>query len=219
MSLKGDKYETAEEVKFRLEGSVVLYDDKPVYITSVNVPGPEDEEEVARVMFRELPFNPQARDAKRSTRKYLSSRKFDLAPFRMGYMNLVDKALFVSRRPVRQSRQGLCNATTSIFQADGQRCNNVSFGKLIASQAFVEMISGVYPDFKQARVMMEEGVFKSVAIGPTFALEVDADLDALILLQKHTQCGIALSGDKGIRLSRKFHFLKEELEQSKIPLI
>ena len=64
MSLKGDKYETTEEVKFRLEQTVVLYDKEPVYITRVNMPDMEDKGEIARVYFIPLPINLGAGNAK-----------------------------------------------------------------------------------------------------------------------------------------------------------
>jgi len=93
MSLRGDAYETAEEVRFRLENTIVKYDGSPVYITRVEVAQPGDEDKISRVLFSELPFDPLAGKGK-VQRRFLSSRKFDLTPFKMGYMNYKGDAFF-----------------------------------------------------------------------------------------------------------------------------
>lgn len=216
MSLRGDKYETAEEVKFRLENTVVLYDGKPVYINRVSVPGPEDIDEVARVFFKELPFD--LKDREKEVRKYLSSKKFDLAPFRMGYMNHPNGVFFVSRTPLRQNRQGLSAGVVKLFDVKGEKSNWVSFSDMISCQGFSDMVNNVYPDFKQAGEVVGDGKTDSVAISQSFAFAVDKDLDALILHHKGVKCGLAFPGDKSIRVAKKFHFLKEELESYRIPI-
>lgn len=214
MSLKGDKYENAEEVKFRLEGSVVLYEGRPVYINKVSVPGADDVAEIARVYFYELPLKPKNNEV----RKYLSSKKFDLTPFRMGYMNHKEGTVFVMRSPVRQHKQGFSVNSSKILDVSGQRLGWLGFNNMIHDQGFVDMVNGVYPDFKTAGDIIEEGKRESIAISPSFALTLDKDLDVLVLFNKGTKCGLAFKGDKNIRVSKKFHFLKEEMEQYRIPV-
>lgn len=218
MSLKGDKYETTEEVKFRLEHTIVLYDNSPVYITNIATPRgtADDEDSIARVYFYELPL---IRGEDKEIRKYLSSKKFDLSPFKMGYMNTDRGVCYVSRTPIRQNRQGLCAGNTKIVDHMGLNCNFMNFNSLIKEQGFVDMVLGKYPSFKQATEIMENTGVESVAISNNVAFYLDKDLDALILLHKNIRCGIALRGDKGIRLSRKYHFLKQEIEEFNIPLI
>lgn len=217
MSLRGDNYETAEEVRFRLEDTVVLYDNRPVYIT--RVAGGEDnvvegKKEIARVFIRKLPI--EAKD--KETRKFLSSRKFDLTPFKMGYMNYKKSAVFVSRRPIRQNRQGLSSGNVSYTLWDGNRAE-IDFIDLIGSEDFVKMIDGVYPDFNEAREMLESGEFNSVAVSRSFAFVNDHDVDARFIIHKGTKCGIAMPDDKAVRIARKYHFLKEELANHGIPFI
>ena len=215
MSLKGDKYETQEEVKFRLEGSVVLYDEKPVYITRVQ--HPEDENEIARVYFRELPYGGGLGDNKES-RKYLSSKKFDLAPFRMGYMNHKGAAIFVSRAPVRQNKQGLSIGVTSFADVRGQKSGLINFPLMIASQGFVDMFYGKYPDFKQVGDLIGNTEEASVAVSRSFAFYIDHDLESLYLLNKGVKCGIVMKGDRGLKIPPKYHFLRQEMEEHRIPL-
>lgn len=219
MSLKGDKYETAEEVKFRLENTVVLYDKRPVYITRVSMPNGDEGEgkkEIARVFFVELPTgNKMAGE----TRKYLSSRNFDLTPFKMGYMNWNGKAIFVSRSPVRQNKQGLSAATAVFTDVKGQKSADINFAYAIRAQAFVDMIDGKYPSFREAGDRLGDKETHSVAISRSFAFLIDHDLEALLLLHKGVRCGIAMKNDKALNIPPKFHFLREEMEDHHIPIM
>lgn len=214
MSLKGDKYETAEEVKFRLENTVVMYDGDPVYITSVGNVDVEDKAEIARVFYQPLPYNQR----NKAIRKYLSSKKFDLAPFKMGYMNHGGEAIFVSRLPVRQNRQGLSQGTTVFKDIRGRNAEQMNFAAMLSAPGFVEMVHGKYPSFKDAGTLLADKESSSVAISRSFAFAIDNDLDALLLLHRGQKCGIAPRGDDSIKLPKKFHFLREEMEECRIPI-
>jgi hypothetical protein len=216
MSLKGDKYETQEEVNFRLSNSIVTYDGKPVYITRIQHPEDEDGKEVARVFFYEIPLK-QGGGA-RETRKFLSSRKFDLATPPLGYMNFQKRALYLSRRPVRQQRQGLTNDTLSIIGVTGRPTMDHNMNNLITSNGFVDMFANKYPSFKEAGDLLDDGEVSSVAVSRKFAFLIDHDLEALFLTHKSVRCGVAFKDDKGMKIPDKYHFLKEELEEARIPI-
>lgn len=217
MSLKGDKYETAEETKFRLEGTIVLYDGKPVYITRVNAVGAEDKKEIARVYFWELPV-PKAASAKDEVRKYLSSRHFDLTPFKMGYLNHGGAATFVSRLPIRQQRQGLCANTCTFSDVLGKPSRTLDYNTMIHSPGFIEMVEGKYPSFKDAGELLGDQRTSSIAVSRSFAFVIDNDLEALYLSHKGVKCGLALKNDRALKVPPKFHFLREEMEECRIPL-
>lgn len=216
MSLKGDTYEEIDEVKTRVEGSIVLYDGRPVYITKVGYPEAGDDKEIARVYFRQLPYV-GGRDGG-ETRKYLSSKKFDLAPFKMGYINYGRDAYFLARTPVRQYKQGLSGATLTSTDVMGKKVP-LSFADLIQKQAFVDMFDGKYPSFRDAGELLGEEKNNSVAISRTFAFTLDHELEALYLLHKGVKCGLAYKKDRGIRVPPKFNFLREEMEESRIPIL
>lgn len=218
MSLKGDKYETQEEVNFRLNNTVVLYDGKPVYITRINMPEAEDKKEIARVFFVELPYGRKLGDGVKETRKYLSSRNFDLAPFRMGYFNHNGEAVFASRTPIRQNQQGLNAKNVTFVDTRGKRAENMNFNEMVKSQGFVDMVNGVFPDFFAAGELLGNKDNSSIAISRSFCFRMDHDLEALLLLHKGIKCGIALKGDRALKVPPKFHFLREEMEQCRIPL-
>lgn len=230
MSLKGEAYETAEEVKFRLEGTIVLYDGAPVLISRVNVPDAEDRKEIARVFFYELPYRDKALVDKygdripnpapvgKETRKYLSSKKFDLAPFKMGYFNHGGEATFAARTPVRQNRQGLSSNTCTLTNIRGKRSETINFNMMVGSQGFVDMVAGKFPTFAEAGEMLGNKENSSVAVSRSFAFLIDHDLEALLLMHKGIKCGIAVRGQKALNLPPKFHFLREEAEECRIPL-
>lgn len=218
MSLKGDKYETVDEVKFRLESSVVLYDGKPVYISRVGMAEADDKKEIARVYFYDLPLLNGDKKGGGETRKYLSSRKFDLSPFKMGYMNDKGRATFVSRAPVRQNKQGLTSNVTTFQDMMGRRSEDVSFNTMIRSQGFVDMVAGKYPSFQECGDMLDNKDILSVALSRSFAFSIDHDLEALFLTHKGVRCGMVTRGQKAIKIPQKFHFLKEEMEEFRIPI-
>ena len=219
MSLKGDKYETTEEVKFRLENTVVMYDGEPVYIVRVNMPEAEDRKEIARVYFVPLPLlgGKGDRNAK-EVRKYLSSRNFDLTPFKMGYFNHNGEATFVARNPVRQNKQGLSQNTCTFTDCRGKGSQNMNFNEMVRSQGFADMIAGRFPSFKEAGDMLGNKEHSSVAISRSFAFWIDHDLESLLLMHKGIKCGIAMKDDRALKVPPKFHFLREEMEDHRIPL-
>ncbi len=216
MSLKGDKYETAEEIKFRLENSVVLYNNKPVYICRIGNVEREEAKELARVYFWELPLSLKV-EAK-ETRKFLSSRHFDLSPFPMGYMNHGGGAFFVSRTPIRQQRQGLAVGNTVFLDVKGRRPEGMGFNEMCRSPGFLSMVEGKYPSFAEAGDMMNDLKVSSVAISRSFAFLIDNDLEALMLIHRGIKCGLSMKGDKLIKVAPKFHFLREEMEECRIPV-
>lgn len=211
MSLRGDKYETAEEVRFRLENTVVLYDGRPVWITRVRDPEPADGE-IARVYFNELPLRANRQE---ETRKFLSSRKFDLSPFKMGYMNLDGDVVFLSRTPVRQNRQGLSAGSCTISDVTGQRNREHGFGQIIDRQEFVDMVMSNYPSFKEASDMIRDGA-TGVALSNQYALRRDGDLGIIYLYNRFTKVAAGFPGEI-LRLPKKNAFLKEQLAELKIP--
>lgn len=214
MPLTGSSYETLDEISFRLNNTVVLYENKPVYITKIAGPA-ETEDEIARVYFHELPLGGAV---KRETRKFLSSRKFDLRPFRMGYMNFKSEAVFLSRTPIRQNRQGLGADNVLLYDFKGELKNNLSFRDVLYSKGFVDMVKNLYPDFPKARDLLKNNDATSVAVNRAFSFVKDDQLDVCVLLYKNSKCGLLLDDEKGVRVPPKFHFLRNEMEEHYIPI-
>lgn len=211
MSLKGTEYETVEEANMRLSSTVVLYEGEPVYITEVRQLNEDDaKNEIYRVYSTPLPYR---RDA-RAERKLISSGKFDLSPFRMGFMNFGGHAYYLSRNTARQNRQGLSERSLTIVGPPDQP--PIRLSNIISEQEFVDMIKGKYPSMEEAVKMLQQPEYNAVAVSREYALKKDTDLDGLIILyHKDAKVGF-MAGTKSFKLSKKFHFLKEQLKERNI---
>ncbi len=212
MSLKGDKYETAEEITARLLNSVVIYDGQLVHINDVSLPGAVDGKEIARVHFTPLPLK-----GDKPVRKYLSSRKFDLTPFKMGYLNYYGRAILFVRKPARQYKQGLCSANVSAYEITGQSLNRAAVEDILNGQALVDLYNNKYPSFESVAEFKNKEI-SSVALSKNFAVAFDHDLEVMFLYRGTTKCGLAFRGDKTIRVPEKFKYLREELVADNIPV-
>lgn len=224
MSLKGDKYENVEEVKFRLEGTVVLYDSSPVYIRDVTFPEEGDPDNIARVHFNELPMD-LTRPRPPRVRKFLSSRKFDLTPFKMGYLEMPDGAtILTSRTANRQNRQGLCDNNTILNTIDDRLSRRARLGGIgidwldvISSPGFSDMVKGTYTDFQTSLDKLTDKR-DSTVFSREFAAQRDEELDLLFLYRKGRKCGYSDTTSKSFRLAKSLKYLANELEEARIPL-
>lgn len=213
------KYETVDDARMRLRSSVVLYKNKPVLVREVtNGPGGDD---IFRVKFDELPvvkerpvgewrpggIAPHEADAEK--RKFISSKFFDIAPFRMGYVNHSgpEGVFYCSRMPNRIQKQGLCNENFSGVLNDGRA---ISFTTFLTSKEVPAMIAGEYPSFDKALNLMEK--VSAVAFSRDFCLVKDDVIpDLLFLYHKGKKTGYVGKGEAV--LSKKFLCLKEALEE------
>ena len=211
------QYETLEEAEMRLNGTVVLYDGEPVYITRVAKAGPDDgKADVFRVYAQPLPYKPNGGLEDGAFRKFISSKKFDLSTFKMGFMNYKGEAIYCSRKPARQYKQGISNNTFVTKPLTGDKpfpygAKAYRLTDLITDKSFVDMVKGVYPSFEKARekVSKDGG---SCAFSREYALMADADLDGLIYLyHKGDKVGFIL--DDKVKLANKMKCLKEALAE------
>lgn len=223
MTLKGDTYETVEEANMRLTGSVVLYDGDPVYVTNVTGVDNVDEgggKDIFRVYATPLPFNIEKDIAGgKEIRKYISSKKFNLSAFKLGYCNLgYGKAVFLSRVAMRQNRQGLTGDTLRIRSISDNNPTDVGFKELVASKGFVSCIKGIYPNYKEFDYEEKAEGLTSMALSRNIALQKDEEgLGLIYAYHRGVKCGYVKDGGR-LFISNKFKFLKEEFEESLIPL-
>lgn len=226
------KYESVEDATMRLRHSVVLYKGKPVYITQI---ARGDGDSPLRVLMKELPVGPNpdlegARDpfgrgARRGAqvimpenveedakRKYISSKHFDIAPFKMGYVNSPKGAFYTTRLPNRIQKQGLCGEN---FQGKTNFGVGINFQTFLHTKETVAMVIGDYPSFDEAMRGLEKS--PAVAFDRDFCLVKDDCFPELItyLYHKGAKVGMFQKGD-GITLGKKFRCLKEQLGEMKI---
>jgi hypothetical protein len=201
------KYERLEDARMRLRGTVVLYEGNPVYIRDIAAGRGGDE--IFRVHADKLPLGRGDDPFERGgmvdpegaeMRKYISSKKFDISPFKMGYVNAPTGAFFCSRLPHRQQKQGLSGETFNTF---------------LRTKEVVEMVNNRYPTFDQALKALAKA--PSVAFSREFALSKDEVVDCLFFLyHKGQKVGAFASGKIG--LGAKFVCLKEALVELGVPL-
>lgn len=213
------QYETLEEAEMRLNSTVVLYDGEPVYVSRIASAAPGDPKpDIFRVYAQPLPMDKlEGPNPREQFRKFISSKKFDLSTFKMGFMNKDGKIYYCSRKPRRQYKQGISNNTLCCEEVTAGPVNpymdprpNLQLSKLIYERCFVDMIKGVYPTFQDAVKLLENDDTSAVAFSREYALVKDTDLDGLFYLY-HKQDKVGFILNDQINLAKKMKCLKEAL--------
>lgn len=210
------QYETLEEAEMRLNGTVVLYDGEPVYVNRIATAAPGDpKQDIFRVYARPLPLDKKEEGKGEEFRKFISSKKFDLSTFKMGFMNRNGKIYYCSRAPKRQYKQGISTNTLVCDPVDKNDFEYHQKGSprlthLIYEQCFADMVRGIYPSFEEAMKLLLEEETNAVAFCREYALSKDKDLDGLIYLyHKTNKVGFILN--EQVNLAKKMRCLKETL--------
>jgi hypothetical protein len=150
-------------------------------------------------------------DGQAGFRKFISSKKFDLAPFPMGFLNDEGKVFYCHRRPRRQQRQGL-SGETFIGEAVDSGEPPLQFGEVVGSSEFLDCIKGNYPRYDLAYQMVKGDGLNAVAFARNFALIRDKDMEELIYLyHKKEKVGFIVNGL--VSLSKKGNCLRESLRE------
>lgn len=210
------KYESVEDASMRLRNTVVMYDGKPVFITGITNGTGDD---ILRVRFQELPIDPNKRlggpfgddDEDGGKRKFISSKHFDIAPFRLGYVNHPKYgAFYVERLPHRIQKQGFSNESYRGMTNTG---GAVPWTVFTSSKETVAMINNDYPSFDRAKALL--GKTPSVAFCRDYSLMKDEVLPELIFLY-HKGKKVGFVNETGVTLGEKFKCLKESLGEVKV---
>lgn len=210
MTLRGTSYETPEEVAFRLNKTVVLYDGEPVYITRTEVS--ERPNDVSRVYFRTLPLvigQPEVR-------KYLSSRKFDLTPIKLGYFYNKKDGLVVRavREAARHTKQGL-NGTNCRFKSLTNRELRYSFEGFLSDDLFVAMLKGESRSLRGRKEFVEgeEHLFDSTdyVLTKDFVVSRECILETDTYIYKNDIIAVIPQSCTTLTLPKAFSFLQEEV--------
>lgn len=202
------KYESVDDARMRLRQTVVLYEGKPVLIRDI-VRSDKPGDGIFRVLFDELPSTKRAPaiPEEEPRRKYISSKYFDIAPFKMGYVNAPTGAFYCSRMPNRMQKQGLCGEN---FQGRDNHGNVITFATFLSTKEVPAMIRGDYPSFANAVRALAKA--PSVAFSRDFCVMKDEILEELFhLYHKGKKVGVSLNGR--ITLGKNFLCLKESLEE------
>lgn len=197
------RYESDKDIELRLNGSVVMYEKRPVLVQGVMGKG------VVRITDI---ISDQNKDVKVSS--------LDLSPSSMplGYVLSEGKLFFAQRRPVRKFKQGLTRDNMFVFDAlekpnDKEMLAIIRGGGMRpnihpASATFARAILGEYPDVGTAFSTVRAGKAKALPFSREWAV-ADKD-DELCLLFRGDVVGYV--GANSVKLNREHFYLKEALE-------
>jgi hypothetical protein len=200
------KYETAEDATMRLRNTVVLYKGNPVSIREI-IPGTKDE--IFRVLFRELPIVGDKEEI--AERKYISSKHFDIAPFKLGYVNRPtgSGAFYCSRLPNRIQKQGLCGENFSAVAYTGE---HLPFNVFLKTKETLDMIAGRYPSYAVALRALAK--VPAVAFSRDFCFVKDEVVPELVYIyHKGAKVGLWKGETSSVVVGKKFECLKEGLSE------
>lgn len=197
------RYESDKDIELRLNGSVVMYKQRPVLVQGVMGNG------VVRVT-----------DIIADTNADVKVGELDLDPssMKLGYVLAEGKLFFAQRRPVRKFKQGLTRDNLFVFDALEKPNDKDMIGIMRGgggrphihpgSAAFARSILGEYPDVGTAFTKVREGKAKALPFSREWAV-ADKD-DELCLLFRGDVVGYV--GANSVKLNREHFYLKESLE-------
>lgn len=194
-------YETREEANLKIANSVILYEDNPIYVKEIK--------EDMSVVFWKLPFIDMAND--KTFKIKLNNEKLSMRDFNIGYVNPEypnkNKAIFLFRKPVRKSRQGICGENLFSYNYEGGGENRVGMNSLLYDKGFVSMFKNSYPTFEEAaELLTKDESPKRIAFHRDFALEKDP-LGVLFVYYRGQK--VAWGNLGRFVAPAKFEFLKE----------
>lgn len=192
-------YQTLDDARLRLSGTVILFDGKPVFIDAINYANDSDDIVLSGLSLPK--FTPNEPIS-------LHDPRWEAFDFPLGFMNTSYHAYYLSRRPVRRNRQGLSNDNMNATRADGQYGQH--FRELIEDPGFCDMFSNTYPTVREAEVRLRATDAQSAAFHKTLALVKDPT-GVLKLSYKGRLVGYG-SPKEGFRIPSEFKYLRETLE-------
>lgn len=167
-------FDSAQDAKQKLESTVVLLDEVPIYVTNaLDGDGPGK----IRLRYASLPCEGRDFDDKQVE---FSEERIDFRTLgsRLGYMNAISRsghkqAIYTMRTPTRKTIQGLSRANLqfSHFESTDQMPgNNCPWEDHFSKKHFSDMLKGEYPSMGSAYDRIEKG-WTAVAFNRHFALK------------------------------------------------
>ena len=174
----------------RLNDTVVMKDNKPVYIYRVNPNG-------------EVLYNPIHRMDQ--PERSCQLKDLNLLPVKLGYCNLPRNCTYTYRTPSRRYRQGLRNIQF-------KRLAGVRDNLRVISNEMINTYMGIYPTVENCLELIECNEVKSQAFSRHFALK-EKQLNGFSLTYKDKLIG-HIKYDRGIdiNLFDDYSYLNELLE-------
>ena len=191
-------YDTAEQSSLRLRGTIVAYKNRPVIVLEVNA---DNTLNIADVI------------GKRNVAKVaLNDPDLNIQEFKLGYVNYQGRALYLTRVPARQQRQGLCRQNIVVKAGDFR---NYFVDGMLSSAGFVDAFQGIYPTFEEAvNVLRTNLEVESVAFARRFALKRDVELGYFELFYRGDK--IAWGDPNQFNIPSEYLYMSELMKQEGI---
>lgn len=204
-------YDVVEQVNMRLVGSTILVQNEPAEVIACR--------KVGKTMFIQVAYLPKKTVVDELD---LTDPQVNIREFKLGYVNYMNEALYLSRIPARQQVQGLCGRNVHVppYSRENARVlergeHSADFNRLRLTAEFRDAIRGIYPSLQEAIAMLDNDDDRiSVAFGRCFALKKDKDLEFFELLYKGDR--VAWGDPNNFNLPSSSSFLREVLEESRI---
>lgn len=173
-------YQSLGDAQQRLKNTVVMFKCQPVFIQEV-------------LSLREM----MVRDIMTGKDEVVGWSPSDFTRPVLGYINLEGRAYYVSRKPCRRVRQGLCQENIGTHRGG-------LTSQLLRSKPFARMLIGDYPSFKSAvtNTIVEQSV-REVAFSRDFAVDHEGDL-----MYSGSPCG-KVDKQGTVTFNKGFECLKE----------
>lgn len=200
-------YDTVENAHAKLAGTVFMFDGRPV-----NCLGAFDSGDNRDQIHLNLQFLPKMRD---NVAVSINDPRIEVRNLPLGYVNIFNDAIYLTRTPCRQFRQGLTSNSVVCPQIRRHGVPVYNFKTLMQRPEFTDSMMGVYPTFKEAVDMLLNSNEKlSVAFNRRFALAHDKDLGFFELRYKGNR--VAWGDPNNFNLPSEFSYLTEVIHEQGI---
>lgn len=199
-------YDTVENTGARLNGTVVMYDGRPVQVLNAQAGTKQEPIQV------NLQFLPKMRD---NILVSINDPKLEVRNLPLGYVNIYNDALYLTRSPCRQFKQGLSSNCVIIPRMENRDVGAPSFKTLLGRAEFSDAMSGIYPTYREALDMIfNDPDKKAVAFSRRFALYRDRQLGFFELRYKGNR--VAWGDPNNFNLPSEFMYLSEVITEQGI---
>lgn len=188
-------YDSAEQTKMRLGGTIVMYDGFPAVVNAVT---PDNRLQLVGL--------PKGRDAFMCN---VNDDKLNFQDFKLGYVNYSGVAGYLTRSPMRQQQQGISDRNIKMPKEFVEK--NVRFNYLKLVPEFADALRGVYPTFEETiRRLEANGNIKSMAFARRFALYRDVELGYYELLYRGKK--VAWGDPRQFNLPSEYTYMTELIQ-------
>lgn len=211
-------YDSLEDSTRRISQSVVMarqspkHDLEPCWVQQIQGLNTNQE---AQALFLPWPQNSNPKAVVLPlTPEYFEVRKIP----QLGYVDYGDHSFYLSRRPVRNGKQGICRGNLVVPQTAGIR-GVPNFEAFLNRREFYNLFLDKYDTMRHVfeKILSSEEPLKR-AFSKTMALSVD-DMESVSLWNRGLRVGLSNNPRKHgpvFRLPKTFRHLKEELEENGI---